>query len=92
VRERTSPRLNTFDYTTPGAYFVTVCARQREALFGELIGGRTLLSAVGRAAHSCWVAIPRHCRGVTTDAFVVMPDHVHGILIVADESNAVGAG
>ena len=80
---RRSIRLPGYDYTTPGAYFITLCAHRRACLFGEVAGGRVRLNALGRAVLARWKALPRHAR-VRLDAFVIMPNHVHGILILPD--------
>ena len=65
---RRSIRLRGYDYTTPGAYFVTLCAHRRACLFGEVADGRVHLNALGRAVLARWKALPRHAR-VRLDAF-----------------------
>jgi REP element-mobilizing transposase RayT len=82
---RRSIRLKGYDYTQPGAYFVTICTYDREALFGQVVDGHMVLNACGEMVMACWREIPDHFPHVALDAFVVMPNHVHGILwIVAD--------
>ena len=76
-----STRLKGWDYASAGGYFVTICTRGRERFFGEVANRRMGLSAVGAAA-MFWGDISRHFPHVTVDAFVVMPDHVHGIIII----------
>jgi putative transposase len=78
---RRSIRLSGYDYTQPGAYFVTICTQNRECLFDDPV----LRSVV----ETHWQAIPRHVPHVTLDAWVVMPNHVHGIIVITDPS--VGA-
>ena len=68
------------DYDAPGYYFVTLCADERRRIFGRLVGEAIELSDVGQAAEACWRAIPEHFPDVELGAFVVMPDHVHGIV------------
>jgi REP element-mobilizing transposase RayT len=68
------------DYAEPGIYFVTICTWNRACLFGRVIDGSMSLSALGQAAHEAWLDIPTHHPGVEIDGFVVMPNHVHGIL------------
>ena len=82
VRRRNSLRLKNFDYGANGAYFVTICTRSRLPLFGEVIESRVQLNGYGVAAAECWKAIPDHFPSVQLDEFAVMPDHVHGILVV----------
>jgi REP element-mobilizing transposase RayT len=83
---RCSIRLRGYDYSRAGAYFVTICAQGRECLFGEIVDGEMLLNEFGGCVVRWWDDIPRHFVGVDTDAFVVMPNHVHGIIVI------VGAG
>ena len=73
-------RMEGKDYDAPGYYFVTLCADKRRRIFGRLIGDAIELSDVGQAAEACWHAIPEHFPDVELGAFVVMPDHVHGIV------------
>jgi REP element-mobilizing transposase RayT len=81
-------RLPHYDYATPGAYFVTVCVQERAYLFGEIIDGEMRLNGFGGIVQACWEELPRHYRHIEMDAFVVMPNHVHGIIVLTD----VGAG
>jgi REP element-mobilizing transposase RayT len=75
-------RLKDYDYTTPGAYSVTICVNNREILFGEVVDGEMHLSQIGEMIQKCWKEIPEHYPGVELDAFIVMPDHFHGIIIL----------
>jgi len=89
---RRSIRLTAYDYARTGAYFVTICARDRECLFGVVEDGEMRLSPLGRIVDATWSALPRHYRHVVPDAFVVMPNHVHGIIVLVDDSAGVRAG
>ena len=80
---RKSIRLRGYDYASPGAYFVTIVTQDRACLFGEISRGRMHLNAAGMAAQTVWAAIPVHFPRVRLDAFVVMPNHVHGIILIA---------
>src|ERR1041385_9116983 len=88
-RRRNSIRLPHFDYTTPGAYFVTVCAFRRQNLFGYIGSDGMHLNETGQMIQSVWNGLIRY-DGVETDEFVVMPDHVHGIIMLNQKT--VGAG
>ena len=77
---RRSIRLRGYDYAQPGAYFVTICTQERLCLFGEIVDGKVILNDAGRIATKCWNDIPVHFPQVALDQFVVMPNHVHGIL------------
>ena len=81
---RRSIRLRGYDYARPGAYFVTICTRERECLFGDVVDGAMILNESGRVVESCWQILPRHFPHVRLDAFVVMPNHVHGLIVLTD--------
>ena len=83
-RHRRSIRLKDYDYTQHGAYFVTICAHERRRVFGNIVAGDMVLNAWGRVVQSCWDKIPAHFPMVELDAFVVMPNHVHGIIVIVD--------
>ena len=82
-QHRRSIRLPAFDYRERGAYFVTVCTHERRHLLGEVAGGMLRLNEVGRVVAACWDDLPRHYHGIELDAFVVMPNHIHGIIVLA---------
>jgi len=87
---RRSIRLRGYDYTYPGAYFVTLCTLGRACLFGDVVDGKMRLNAAGRIVRQCWQQIPTHFPNAALDDFVVMPNHVHGIIVLTD-TNVVGA-
>ncbi|MCA0456404.1 MAG: transposase [Chloroflexi bacterium] len=80
--QRKSPRLKGHDYTTDGSYFVTICTANRDYLFGDVVEGQMVLSASGHIAAACWLAIPQHYSQVEIDLYVVMPNHVHGMVVL----------
>ena len=73
-------RLPEYDYAQAGAYFVTICTRGQACLFGKVNDGEMLLNVAGETVARCWDEIPRHFPHVELDAFVIMPNHVHGVL------------
>ena len=77
---RRSIRLKGHDYTSPGAYFITICTHQRQCLFGEIIDGEMQLNEFGKWVDACWKRLPTHFPHLQLDRFVVMPNHIHGIL------------
>ena len=89
---RRSIRLKGYDYTQPGAYFITICTQGRECLFGEIIDGEMHLNEAGQIVVQTWQDLPNHISNVQLDAFVVMPNHVHGIIIITDRAGVVGTG
>jgi REP element-mobilizing transposase RayT len=82
--QRRSPRLKGYDYRQEGAYFVTICTRIRVHLFGEIADDQMQLNQLGVIAASYWEEIPTHFPHVELDAAVVMPNHVHGIIVIMD--------
>jgi len=89
IHHRRSIRLKRYDYTQRGAYFVTICTHQRNCLFGEIVDGEIKLNTNGEIARGSWLSIPRHFKNVELDEFVIMPNHLHGIIII-DSSEVVG--
>ena len=81
---RRSIRLRGFDYARPGAYFVTICTRDRQGTLRDVINGAMILKEYGRIVGSCWQALPRYFPHLRLDAFVVMPNHVHGVIVITD--------
>ena len=90
-RYRRSIRLRHYDYAQAGAYFVTICTRDKASVFGHVTDREMYLNVFGEAVQACWNDLPRHYSYVELDAFMVMPNHVHGI-IVLDDSSDLGAG
>ena len=83
---RRSVRLAEYDYAQIGAYFITVCVHGHKCLLGNVIVDRVELSPLGAAVEACWRSIPDHFQHVELDEFVVMPNHVHGIVAIVSES------
>ena len=79
---RRSTRIPAYDYAGPGAYFVTLVTYNRLCLFGHIENGQMRFSPQGQIAQACWRAIPDHFPNIELGAHVIMPNHVHGILIV----------
>ncbi|HAR99985.1 MAG: hypothetical protein US57_C0011G0070 [Candidatus Moranbacteria bacterium GW2011_GWC2_37_73] len=75
-----SARLEGYDYSQNGMYFVTICTKNREEFFGEIVDGKMVLNKIGKIAEECWKGIPDHFPFIVLDEFVVMPNHVHGII------------
>jgi len=91
--QRRSLRLQGYVYAQAGAYFVTVCTWQRACILGEIVDDQVRLSAVGEIIVSRWYDLPNH-HLVELDVFTIMPNHVHGVLIILDgkAGEAGGAG
>ena len=90
IYQRRSIRLPDFDYATPGAYFVTICTQGNVCLFGEVTNNRMLLNEMGKMVKKVWDELPDHYPYVEIDTFVVMPNHVHGIIVITDDDIRAG--
>jgi len=85
--DRKSNRLKNYDYSQDGYYFVTICTQNREHFFGEIRNAEMQLNEYGKIAKKCWLEIPNHFPNILLDEFIIMPNHVHGILII--ENNLI---
>lgn len=87
IHHRRSIRLKGYDYTRHGVYYVTICTHRREHLFGEVVDGSMVLNPFGRVVATYWQRIPRHFPRVQLGTWVVMPNHIHGIIIITDDGD-----
>ncbi|MBW1772336.1 MAG: transposase [Deltaproteobacteria bacterium] len=79
---RRSIRLPGYDYSQAGAYFVTICTKNRECLFGDMVNHEMALNNAGRMVEIVWNELPEYYPRVSTDIFQIMPNHIHGIIII----------
>lgn len=89
IHHRRSIRLKGYDYAQAGLYFITICTNHRQHIFGEVLNSQMILNDTGKVADECWQAIPQHFPNAILHEFVVMPNHVHGIIELT--TNSVGA-
>ncbi|HEX8974328.1 MAG TPA: transposase [Patescibacteria group bacterium] len=75
-----SSRLAGYNYSQDGMYFITICTRDREHFFGDIVDGKIILSEIGKIAEEYWKKIPNHFPFINLDEFVIMPNHMHGII------------
>ncbi|MDD4530246.1 MAG: transposase, partial [Candidatus Gracilibacteria bacterium] len=80
-----SNRLSNFDYSSSGAYFVTICANNRENVFGEIVNGEIILNDIGQIVEEEILATEKIRKNVIIDEFVIMPNHVHVIIFLNNE-------
>ncbi|MDR0543016.1 MAG: hypothetical protein LBH19_12515 [Dysgonamonadaceae bacterium] len=80
-------RWQDWDYGANAAYFVTICTASREQFFGEINDGEMTLSEIGQIASECWTQIPAHFPFAILGTFVVMPNHVHGVIVIDKPDN-----
>ena len=90
-RHRRSTRLRGYDYRREGAYFVTICTYQRLHLFGHIAGDTMHLNQCGQIVRDEWLRTESVRPNVALDAFVVMPNHLHGIIVILETLTGVGA-
>ena len=90
---RKLPRLQNYDYSTPGAYFITICTHEKRCLFGKIPSqgegaeATVLLSPIGIIAKGCLIELPSHYTNVSIDHWVIMPNHIHILMQIKEDSN-----
>jgi len=84
VRNRHTTRLPGYDYTQPGGYYVTIVTRGRDPVLGAVVDGVVVLATPGVIVQKAWRSLPHHFANVVLDEFVIMPNHVHGIVMITD--------
>jgi REP element-mobilizing transposase RayT len=90
IRQRKPNRLKNFNYSSSGYYFVTMCTKNRQEYFGNIINNKMILNEYGKITEHYWLEIPKHFNNVKLDEFIVMPNHVHGIIVIKNIFNPVG--
>lgn len=83
-QRKSSPRLSHFDYSNPGAYFVTIAAHQHLCIFGQVDEGDMILNDLGRVVQEHWLRITYYFPEVILDEFIIMPNHFHGIIFIEE--------
>lgn len=81
-----SNRLKNYNYSSDGLYFVTICTHNRQLLFGNISNDKMVLNKNGAIVDYCWFDLPNHYSNMVLDEFVVMPNHIHGIIVIDNES------
>ena len=92
ARQRRSIRLDRYDYTQPGAYCVTIVTADRVNRFGTVTDGQMRLNLIGQMVLREWQRLPGRFPGLALDTFVVMPNHVHGVLVLGGADGGTGVG
>ncbi|MBO7074180.1 MAG: hypothetical protein J6W12_04675 [Bacteroidales bacterium] len=88
-RNRISLRLPNWDYSWAGVYFITTCTKDRNYYFGNVVNGEMILTNIGAIADVLWHEIPSHSKNVELGPFIVMPNHIHGILMLKNDKDEV---
>lgn len=86
---RKAIRLKNYDYTQQGAYYVTVCVHDRKCIFGDVQDDEMVLSDMGKIAEFTWMDLSRHNTNIKLDKFIVMPNHLHGIIKIVREGHGL---
>jgi REP element-mobilizing transposase RayT len=79
---KSSPRKRDFDYSQPGAYFITICTQNKMHLFGEIVEEEMILNPIGKIILGCWYDLLKYYSNLELDQFIIMPNHVHGIIVI----------
>jgi putative transposase len=87
LHHRRSIRLKGYDYSKAGAYFITICCQDRECRFGKIENHEMILNEFGQIAYSEWAKTPELRKNVELDVFIVMPNHIHGIILITNNGN-----
>ena len=87
IHHRKSIRLQNYDYSQAGAYFITICTQHRQHFLGEIIQNEMRLNEAGTMILQQWETLPQRFSSLQLDAFVIMPNHIHGILVLDGHSN-----
>jgi REP element-mobilizing transposase RayT len=82
--QRKQIRLTGYDYSLPGYYYVTVCTQKRKNILGKIVNGEMKLNKIGRMINQCWQKLPEKFTNVSLDEYIIMPNHLHGIVVIND--------
>lgn len=83
--QRKKLRLKDYDYSSDWYYFITICTKNREEFFGEIVNWEMCFNIYWNIAEECWNNITNHYENIKLDEFVIMPNHIHGIIIVGND-------
>ncbi|NOR45224.1 MAG: hypothetical protein GQ534_06510 [Candidatus Delongbacteria bacterium] len=86
MKERKKIRLNGYNYNKLGYYFVTICTQDKATSFGKIKNNEMIFSKVGNIANELWKTIPDHFMNAKLDKYIIMPNHIHGIIIINNDS------
>ena len=82
IHRRRSIRLSGFDYSQPGCYFITICTYQKRCLFGKIVNNEIMLNQFGQVVEKEWLNSEKIRKNIIIDKYVIMPNHLHGIIII----------
>ncbi len=79
-------RLQTWDYSTPGYYFITICTKDKRCVLSDITGGQLRLTKIGAIAETCWLRMKEAAPHVALDYYCIMPNHIHGIVVIGEHA------
>jgi putative transposase len=89
IHYRKSIRLKEYDYSSPGEYFITICTNGRDCILGEIVDEKMRLSTIGDVVKKYWEEIPKYYQDIEIDEFIIMPNHIHGIIVLTEPVGAI---
>ena len=92
LKHRKPNRLKKYDYSDTGWYFVTICTKDKHKYFGNVVDNKMVLNEFGKIVKQCWLEIPNHFNNIELDECIMMPNHIHGIIVIRNTNYVVGAG
>lgn len=90
-KTRKQIRLKKYDYSDAGWYYLTICTQNREKIFGDIVNDEMILNKFGKVIYKCWLETQNHYLNVELDEFQIMPNHIHGIIVIRNIKPFVGA-
>lgn len=87
IHHRHRIRLKGYDYSREGLYFITICIQNRECLLGKISNGKMILNEYGEIIQKVWNELPQHYMNIQLGEFIVMPNHIHGIIVITDNGD-----
>ena len=87
--QRKPTRLKNYDYSLNGYYFITVCTENRQKVFARIETNKTILNDIGKMVEYWWSEISTHFKGIEPDQYVIMPNHIHGIINIVGDDRCV---
>ena len=81
-------RLQTWDYSAPGYYFITICTKDKRCILSDIHNGQIRLTRIGAIAEKCWLRMAEVVPHVTLDYYAIMPNHIHGIVVIGAHPKA----
>ncbi len=92
MKTRKPNRLREYDYSLAGWYYVTICTKNHKEYFGKIENEDMILNDIGKTTDECWRDIPKHYKETELDEYIIMPNHIHGIIIINEQKGLTNVG